>query len=71
LDQKSLRRVSFHSRSIWYSVLSYSLLQILEQGNEAQRWLMLIEQGHTIDAVVQKSIAEAAMQEAQLMDLLL
>lgn len=47
------------------------LLKILEQGNEAQRWLKQIEQGLTIPEVVQQSIVDAANQEAQLADLLL
>ncbi len=46
------------------------LLKILEQGNEAQRWLKGIEQGLTIPEVVQQSIVDVANQEIQLADLL-
>jgi len=44
------------------------LLKILEQGNEAQRWLQQIEQGHTIAEVLQKSILEIERQETQLIE---
>ena len=47
------------------------LQKILNQGNEAQRWLAQVDRGLTIQEIMTKAIAEVAEQEQDLADTLL
>jgi predicted glutamate--cysteine ligase len=49
-----------------FSCFLTPLKKILREGNEAQRWLALYQQGQTIPAIMQQSIQEMARQEQAL-----
>jgi predicted glutamate--cysteine ligase len=51
-----------------FSCFLSPLMKLLNQGNQAQRWLQQVEQGQTLPEIIQTGIAEMDQQEQELRD---